>query len=171
MKSLLSKIGTGIFIGFWFFLGLKGCVNTVYNSKDIAVYEDVNENGESNKVYFVPKNKIIVKKQYQEQYEYAVFHARGTDATHYFGPFYNKGENLLGIRIFSDANEVWKLEMEIKDKKGNLLETTFDDIGDSYRNTLVIKDNSIEFGDYEYEKVEPTQEDFELINQIKADLK
>ena len=171
MKSLLSKIGTGIFIAFWLFLGLKGCVNTVYSSKDIAVYEDVNKNGESNKVYFIPSNKIIVKKQYQEQYEYAVFYVRGTDATHYFGPFYNKGENLLGIRTFPDANEVWKLEMKITDKKGNLLETNFDDIGDSYRNILVIKDNSIEFGDYEYEKLIPTEEDLEFINKVKSESK
>jgi hypothetical protein len=171
MKSLLSKIGTGIFIAFWLFLGLKGCVNTVYSSKEIAVYEDLNENGESNKVYFIPSNKIIVKKKYQEQYEYAVFYVRGTDATHYFGPFYNKGENLLGIRTFADANEVWKLEMEITDKKGNLSETTFDDIGDRHRNTLVIKDNSIEFGNYEYEKLIPTEEDLELINKVKSESK
>ncbi|MDL5514821.1 hypothetical protein QSE00_23630 [Arenibacter sp. M-2] len=168
MKSLLSNIGTGIFIAFWLFLGLKGCVNTVYSSKGIAVYENLDANGESNKVYFIPSNKIIVKKQYQEQYEYAVFYVRGTDATHYFGPFYNKGENLLGIRTFPDANEVWKLEMEITDKKGNLIETTFDDIGDSHRNTLVIKDNSIEFGDYEYEKLIPTEEDLELINKVNS---
>ncbi|MCM4171604.1 hypothetical protein DHD32_08940 [Arenibacter sp. TNZ] len=171
MKQLFSKIGTGIFIVFWLFLGLKGCVNKVYSLKDIAVYEDVNENGESNKVYFIPSNKIIVKKQYQEQFEYAVFQVRGTDATHYFGPFYNKGENLLGIRTFFDANEVWKLEMEITDKKGNLLETTFDDIGDSHRNTLVIKDNSIEFGDYEYKKLWPSEEDLELITKVKTESK
>ncbi len=168
MKSFLSKAGTGIFIAFWLFLGLKGCFHTVYSSKDVAVYEDVNENGESNKVYFVPKNKMIFKKQYQEQYEYAVFRVRGTDATHYFGPFYNKGENLLGIRTFSDANEVWKLEMEISDKRGNLFETTFDEIGERFRNTLVIRDNSIEVGDYEYQKIVPTEEDLELIDKVKS---
>ena len=77
----------------------------------------------------------------------------------------------MGIRTFPDANEVWKLEMEITDKKGNLLETTFDDIGDSYRNTLVIKDNSIEFGDYEYEELIPTEEDLEFINKVKSESK
>src|SRR5680860_1003277 len=152
MKSFLSKLGTGIFIAFWLFVGLKGCVHTVYSPKNIEVYKDLNDTGELTKVYIVPGNKMIVKKQFLEEYEYAVFKVRGTDATHYFGPFYNKGESLLGIRTFSNANEVWNLEMEILDKEGNLIETTFNEIGDTYRNTLVIRDNSIEFGNYEYKK-------------------
>ena len=168
MKSFFSKLGTGIFIAFWLFLGLKGCAHTVYSPKNIEVYQDLSETGELTKVYIIPGNKMIVKKQFLEDYEYAVFKVRGSDATHYFGPFYNKGENLLGIRTFSDANEVWKLEMEIVEKDGNLMETTFDDIGDTYRNTLVMRDNSIELGNYEYEKIIPSQEDLELVNRVKA---
>ncbi|NKI28493.1 hypothetical protein HCG49_18240 [Arenibacter sp. 6A1] len=167
MKSILNKIGTGIIIAFWLFIGLKGCVQTVYSSKDIAVYENIIENGESTKVYIVPKNQMVIKKQYQNQYEYAVFYVRGSDATHYFGPFYNKGENLLHIRAYTDANKVWKLEMEITDKKGNLSQSTFDDIGVTFRNTLIMRENSIEFGDYEYNKLEPTEEDIVFIKQIQ----
>ena len=41
MKSILSKIGTGIFIFLFLFIGLKGCFVSVYSQDELSIYQDV----------------------------------------------------------------------------------------------------------------------------------
>ena len=118
-----------------------------------------------------PSNHLIFKKQYAGQYEYAIFFVRGEDATHYFGPLYNSGDNLLGLRIYSDATDVWKIEMELVAKDGNLSESTFDEIGESFRDIIIFRDNSIELGDYVYDQIEVIQADKDFVDSITKDLK
>tara|TARA_R110001606_G_C15361513_1_gene648594 strand:+ start:821 stop:1360 length:540 start_codon:yes stop_codon:yes gene_type:complete len=179
MKSILNKFGTVLFIVFFLFIGIKGCVHTIYSATEVAIYENIDSNKESTKIYIIPSNLMIIKKQYNSQYEYAVFNLKGTNATHYFGALYNKGENLLGVRIFTNANEVWKLEMKIKNKKGNLNESVFHEIGTTYRNTLIVRDNSIsllndystKLGGFEYKKIKLSNVDIEFLNQVKEKVK
>lgn len=87
---------------------------------------------------------------------------RGENATHYFGPVYNSGESPFGLRIYSDAIDVWKVEMKLLDKDGNLAESTFNEIGESFRDTMIFRDNSIELGDYTHDRIETTQADKDL---------
>lgn len=171
MKSIGSKIGTVLVIGIFLFFGLKGCIKTSYGVGELKVYQQVSETGESNTAYFAPSNYLIFKKQYSDQYEYAVFLVRGENATHYFGPVYNSGESLLGLRIYSDATDVWKVEMELVDKDGNLTESTFNDIGESFRDIIIFRDNSVELGDYIYERIETTQADKDFVVSVTKYLK
>jgi hypothetical protein len=166
MKRIISRIGTGlVFALFIFFFGLKGCIKRVVHFDQTAVYQQIYSTGESNTVYVVPGNTLIVKKQFQDQFEYGVFKVRGDNATHYFGSLYNRGETLLGIRMYSGATDVWKVEMELVEKKSNLDESTFEDIGKKFRNLIVFRDNSVQIGEDIYEKINttPTDEDF-IIN-------
>ena len=166
MKSVLSKIGSGAFIFLILFIGLKGCFVTVYCQDELLVFQDLSETGELNTVYVAPSNYLIFKKQYDEQYEYGVFKVRATNATHYFGPIYSTGQSILGLRIYSGANKVWKAEMELVDKQGNLNESTFEDFGEKFSQLIIFRDSSVELGNFEYQQLDPTSEDVDFANSV-----
>jgi len=163
MKAISSKIGTIIIIGIFLFIGLKSCIKTGMTLNKTEVYQQVNESGESNRVYIAPGNTIILKKQFEDQYEYGVYHVKGVNVTHYFGPLYHRGESLLGFRIYPNAKDVWDVEMELMDKGGNLTNSTFKEIGTSFRDLLIFRDNSVEIGNYTYNKTNKTSQDDQFI--------
>jgi hypothetical protein len=159
MNSKISKIGIAIIISIFLFIGLKGFFVSVYNQEKLQIYQNKTETGEINTIYVVPNNYLIVKKQYEEQYEYGIFYIRGSNATHYIGPIYSTGKSLLGLRIYPSSNEVWKAEMELIGKSGNLQVSTFEDIGEKFNQLMIFRDNSIELGNLEYESIDITSLD------------
>ncbi|MGW8122231.1 hypothetical protein ACV07N_06180 [Roseivirga echinicomitans] len=129
MKNLTKKIGGIIFISLFLFIGLKGCVKSVVNFDDYAVYERVDDIGQINRAFIIPgKDEIIYSKNNDGTFELGLFKIRGENATHYFGPVYNVGTFPFGLRIYNSANQVWIAQMELMDKIGNVSQTTFDNI-------------------------------------------
>ena len=114
---------------------------------------------------------MIFKKQYKEQFEYGVFKIRATNATHYVGPIYSTGQSILGLRIYSGANEVWKAKMELIDKQGNLKESTFEEVGEKFSQLMVFRDASVELGDFEYDQRAPTSQDENFVNSVLNELR
>jgi len=171
MKLTFKKIGIGLIIALGLFLALKGTIITVIHFDNKVVCQQINPNGESNTIYIVPPNTVILKKQFNDQYEYGVFKARGVNATHYFGPIYSKGESFLGWRIYSGATDVWKVEMELADKKGNLAESTFGEIGETFRDMIIFRDKSVEIGKYTYDQINLSKEDEDLIEKATKGIK
>ena len=159
MNSLISKIVIAIIISIFLFIGLKGFFFSVYNQEKLQIYQYKSEIGELNTIYIVPTNYMIVKKQFEEQYEYGIFYIRGSNATHYIGPIYSTGKSLLGLRIYPGSNEVWKAEMELIEKSGNLQVSTFEDIGEKFNQLMIFRDNSIELGNIEYKSINVTSID------------
>jgi hypothetical protein len=166
MASILKKISLGILIALFIYVGLQTFIKTMVHFDNSAKYELIEPSGQINTVYIVPINLMIIKKQVKEKYEYGIFKITGENAVHYFGSIYNSGETLLGLRIYSNAIDVWKSKMELINKKGNLEYTTFHEIGETYKEMIIFKDNSVEIGKYKYNKVNLSQEDEQFINEV-----
>lgn len=171
MKKITSKIGTGVIVFLFLFIGLKGFFLTVYSQDELQVYQDFSRTGEINTVYIVPSNYLIFKKQYNDQYEYGIFYIKASNATHYFGPLYSTGSSLLGLKIYSGANSVWKAEMELIGKSGNLEESTFENINEKFDQLIIFRDNSIELGSNEYQRIKLTDRDKNFATSIIEPLK
>lgn len=144
---------------------------TVYSQVELQKYQVKKDAGEFNTVYVVPSNYLIFKKQYDEIYEYGVFYIKGSNATHYVGPIYSTGKSLFGLKIYPGANKVWKAEMELIEKSGNLQETTFEDIGEKFNQLIIFRDNSIELGDFEYERMNITNQDDIFVKSVVDKIK
>lgn len=171
MKKITSKIGTGAIVFLILLIGLKGYFITVYSQNELQVYQDFSRTGEINTVYIVPSNYLIFKKQYDDQTEYGIFYIKASNATHYVGPFYSTGNSLLGLRIYSGAKAVWKAEMELIAKSGNLQESTFEYIGDTFHQLIIFRENSIELGSKEYQRIKLTDRDEKFANSVIEPLK
>jgi hypothetical protein len=171
LKAILNKIGTGIIIAIFLFIIIKECILTLVHFNEISIYEQIDSKGQSSKVYVVPRDKIILKKQYGDLYEYGVFKVSGEAAIHYFGSLYNSGVSPFGVRIYSNATEVWKVKMELLAKNGNLDKSSFDEIGNSYKDLIIFRDNSVKIGELDFDKTNKTIEDEVFIKSVIKTLK
>lgn len=151
MKLLSNRTNNSIIFFLLFITSFISCTNSSDESKKIMVYEDINEYDESRKAYFF-QDIVIIKKQRKEEYEYAVFNLDKKDIT--------------GVNDYPNANQVYEIQMELLDKKSNLIKSTFGNIGERYKNILVFKNHSIEFGNLPYEKIVPSEKDLNFAKQI-----
>jgi len=166
MKDTLIKIGY-IFLGcIIVFIGFKGCLKTVMRFDTYAVYENRDSNNQINRVFIIPTNEIVFSKNFEGNFELVLFHARGENITHYFGSFYNVGTFPFGIRSYPDAKEAWDVELELKDKFGNVSESTFDEIGEDYRVKLILFPNSITIDNDNYNKIDFSTEEVKKLRKI-----
>ena len=154
MKELLKKIGLVAFILIVGVISLKSCIVTVLKLDDNKVYEKVNSTGQIDRVFIISSNDIVFSKNLDGTFELAYFRLRGEEATHYFGPIYNVGTFPFGLRVFQSANNVFMAELELLDKMGSVSETTFDEIGEKYKSTIVIYEDSIQLNDAIYTKID-----------------
>ena len=87
-------------------ISFRGCIQSNYNVEELKVYSLSEQLPETTKLYIVPSGYAIITKEYEEKYEYGVFSISGLSAGHYIGPLYNIGDNLLGIRVYLNADKV-----------------------------------------------------------------
>jgi hypothetical protein len=141
-KAFQISLGT-IFGLIILFIVLKSAIKTVLQFDNYSSYSFIDERGQINTILIVPNNEIIFIKKYHEYYEMVLYYVTGTDAVHYFGPFYNVGETPLGIRVYPKAKEVWNADAELKDKEGNLSESTFPEIGKEYQMQIILYEKEL----------------------------
>lgn len=166
MKDKISKIGY-IVLGFIIiFVGFKGCLKTVMSFDTYTVYENRDSNNQINRVFIIPTNEIIFSKNLEGNFELALFHARGENITHYFGSIYNIGTFPFGIRSYPDAKEAWDVELELKDKYGNVTESTFDEIGEDFRVNLIFFPSSITIDNDNYTKIDFSIDEVKKLRKI-----
>ena len=166
MRKFFGKIISYIPLLLILFLGLKSCIKTSYTQEELEVYRNVMSTGEINTIFFTPSNHIVLQKGYDDLYDYAVFRARGENATHYFGSLDNLGDGLFSLRRYPEAEKVWNIELELIDKGGNLPESTFSEIGSRYRNSLIFQDESVILGSDYYEEIQVTEHEEMFIDLV-----
>lgn len=174
MQNILGKLFMTLFIGFWLFLGLKHLVTEGVHFDEDAKYQAKNiSTGNVNTVFITTDERIILRKQLGDLFEYGVFRIRGSEPTHYFGPVYNIGESLFGVRVYSDIIAIWNVEMKLIKKEGNLPQSTFDPVGEtyytSYNKLILIRENEIEIGDDKYMKMDLSEDDQIFLKAIKLE--
>jgi len=153
MKNL-KRVATYIFFGFVLFIVLKGCYGKVMTFEKASVYEMTDQNGQIDRVFLVPSNKVIFSKNYQGKYDIAGFTTKSANARHYIGPIYNTGNSLFSLNWLNGAKEVWKVEFKLKDKISTVNNSTFDEIGSGFSCNLIEYENSIELCGQEYLKID-----------------
>lgn len=164
--KFLKNIGMGLLIVIFLFFGLKGCLKTTVGFGKYEAYEKIDEEGQVDRLFFIPSNELILSKNYKNRYELALYHLRGSSATHYFGPLYFVGYTpFFGYRIYPGAENVWNAELELKDKIGNIPKTTFGKVGKKYSMVVIIYENSIKVDGDLYKKIIMLESDIKELRQ------
>ena len=128
------------------FISFKGCIRTVMVNNDYKFYVLEQKDSAEERVIFFPDNKILVLRLQNDLHEMGFFKFYSEGATHYFGPFYNTGTFFpFGLRIYSNAESVWKLKLDLRNKFGNVYGSTFPEIGSELQTTLILYDSSMKF--------------------------
>jgi hypothetical protein len=166
MKLFLRKFLSSVLILFFLFFGLKGCVKSVYRNNEIRVFQNTTKNGEIREIYLLPKNRLIISREYRYVFDVSLFEIKGANMTHYFGSLYNSGENLFSLKIYPDVLEAFKVEIKRIDNINNIEETGFikNDIDDVYY--LLFKETSIEFSGENFNEIRIDKERYDLINTL-----
>lgn len=163
MKTIFQNFWIGFVILLFAYFGIKPMFQELVHFDEVKAYQSISKTGEISKIYFIPDNTNILLKQYQDQYEYGVYVIRGSSATHYLGPLYSTGESLFSFRIYRGSTAVWKVEMELVSKQGNLAVSTFEDIGYIFQDLMIIRDGSMVIGSRSYNEISITPRDTEFI--------
>jgi hypothetical protein len=177
MKNVASKIGTGLFVVFIAFFGLKGCVITVWTSpSEPTTYALHGKDGRSLAAVFLPDNEtLILYMESQTPYtEVVLTKMRGSFGTHYFWRLWNvdgPGENgLFGYRIFPEGARPVTMETTVLKKftQGSSKPTLRAE-GDKTTAVLLFTKDAVRFQDMWLEK-EPTDRELvqRLLKQLKA---
>lgn len=157
-QSISNRISVAlvfIVIALLLFFNLKGCVVTPVNIDDYQAYESIDRRGQISRVYLLPNNnEIISTKEFDGRYELALFKMRGSHAIKYFGSLYNIGTFPFGLRIYSDAIKVWKVNMRLINKIGNISTSTYNEIGETHEVRFVFYENELEAGGHRFQIME-----------------
>lgn len=176
MKSVVSKIGSGLLVVAIAFFGLKGCVVTVWKSpSEPTTYALYGKDGRSLATIFLPGNEtIILYMESQTPHTEAVLtKMRGSFGTHYFWRLWNvdgPGANgLFGYRIYPEGARPVTIETTVLKKfTMGSGKPSLRDEGDMTTAVLLFTDDAVRFQDMWLEK-EPT--DPELVQALLRQLK
>ena len=162
MKSIFNKSITVIFIVIFLFFGLKGCVKSVYINNERKVFQNTTANGEIREIYLLPKNRLIISREFGEFFDVGLFEIKGSNMTHYFGSLYNSGESLFSLKIYPDILEAYKIEIRFINNINNVKESSFYKNDRKSIHYLLFRDKSIEFnGEYFKEmKIDKSRHDY-----------
>jgi hypothetical protein len=167
IKKHWRKIIIGfIVLAIFLFAGLKGFVKSTIHFDSYEAYQYIDNRGQVNRAFVLPeKTELVFSKNTHGTLELALFKIRGENATHYFGPLYNTGTFPFGLRTYSDAMGVWKAEMELIDRIGNVSQTTFDDVGKKYEVNIIFYRDHIEIGDESFQKIDFDPNNIKIVRQ------
>lgn len=164
MRNWISKTFGLVVIGFILFIGIKGCTGRAVAFKENRAFEHMREDGQVDRVIILaPKNELILIKKAGDIFEMALFKIRGVSATHYFGPVYNVGPSPFGIRLYSDASEVWDAQLELLEKRGTISQSTFGNVGEKHQVPIAVYDNKLQMGTLQFHNIWMDEEDIHLV--------
>ena len=166
MKSIFNKGITVIFIIIILFFGLKGCVKSVYVNNDMKVFQNTTESGEIREIYLLPKNKLIISREFGEFFDVGFFDIKGSNMTHYFGSLYNSGEGLFTFKIYPDILEAYKIETSFIDNINNVKESSFYKDDRKSIHYLLFRDKSIEFNGENFQEIKIDKSRYDYIDAI-----
>jgi hypothetical protein len=166
MKSIFNKSLTVLIIVIILFFGLKGCIGTVYSNNEIKAYQKTTENGEIREIYLLPKNRLIISREYGEFFDVGLFEIKGATMTHYFGSFYNSGEGIFSVKIYPDILEAFKVEIRLIDSIDNIEETSFVKNDNKSIHYLLFKEKSVEFSGEYFSEMQIDKERYDYINAL-----
>jgi len=133
------------------FVGLKGCIVTVWTSPGSPKQYQIAGDGRTLTWYSLPDNRVILRHENRrnDTDEVVLTKMRGTYGTHYVGPIWNVAQRelgewwILGLRWYPDSEPV---VMDIEVKKQNnqgASQEAFPDVGESNIKTILFGDDEV----------------------------
>ena len=161
---MTSRIGIGIVAALIIFMGMKGCVVTVWTSgPSLNSYALYGDDGRAFGLEFLPKNETIIWyiDPAEDSLEATLVRMRGAVGTHYFWRFWKiDGPGVMfGYRMYpADVRPVY-MEIEVLERymRGNG-NPTLPDKGDRTREVLLFGDDRVKFEGMWLRRSEPNRE-------------
>ena len=121
IKSIAGKLGTGLFVIAFLYIGLKGCVMTTWSSpKTPRIYSIVGNDNRVMTMVFMPKHKTMIwyLDPSEKHLEGVLTEMKGTYGTHYFWQFWHvDGPDIVfGYRIYPSDTEPVHMEITVLER-------------------------------------------------------
>lgn len=150
LKSSYSCYGYKVvFLFFIFSFFLFSCEKiTTFKIDDPIKFNKIAPDGEIQSVYFVPDNYLVIKKEYKDVTDHAIFELNSIKAPkNILFPIYKTGQWPFGRSVFWGAESVWLTTMVVMDTFNNSGESTFGKKGQKYNVVIVFEENAVKIGD------------------------
>ena len=153
-KTIISRVGIVLFVGFFLYMGLKSLVGTIWQPPpQTTTYAVRGADGRSLVFIFLPEHTTFIAYADSEngQVEQLATKMGGSYGTHYFWRVWNVegpgiGEGLFGYRIFPEGAEPVVMETTIFDKYvQGTGDPTLPQKGDRMHPVILFKDRAIRF--------------------------
>lgn len=151
MKDITSRIGIAIFAIAFLFVGLKGCIGTVWISpKTPEIYSIQGQDDRTMSMVFLPKNETIIWyfDPAKELGEGVLTKMRGSYGTHYFWRLWHiEGPGIMfGYRIFPTDTEPVNMEITVLEKfTGDRGNSSFPEKGERTYQLLLFGKDLVKF--------------------------
>ncbi len=166
----MKKIVTFLFIGIFIIIVLKSCILTGISIDDYIILENLDKEGQLDRVVLTPKDEMIYTKNFQNIFEVGIYEIKGQEATHYISGIYCIGTFPFGLRYYHNAEKVFDAELKLTKKQGE----SFPGIGDAYRAKIIIFKEEAKIGNHSYKRITINQDLREktesMINQLKTNI-
>lgn len=178
-KSILKKVGLGLFFLLLAFIFIKGSIGKVWSTPTATTtYAIYGREGTTLKLIMLPDNKAIfyTKNDQRNSEEYVLTDLSGVYGTHYFGNLWKLESSgllksgLFGYRWYTSGAEPVSMEIDYlaKHNTNNRTIQRFPATGRTTYSTLLFKDNLVNFESMWLNK-EKTNEKF--VSEILSNLK
>ena len=156
----MGKVGTGLFVIAFLFIGLKSCVMTTWSSpKTPAIYSIAGMDGRVMTMIFMPQHKTMIwySDPNERRIEGILAEMRGSYGTHYFWRLWHvDGPGIVfGYRLYPSDTKPVHMEIIVLERymegRGN---PTFPDKGDTTYQVLLFGKESVRFQDMWLKKEE-----------------
>lgn len=169
--SVIEKFMLGTMCALGLFIGLKGCVVTVWSSpSDIETYEINGGDGRSMRMVFMPGNETFISYSdpKMESVEVVRTKMKGVYGTHYVGPIWKMGGpvNLLGLRWYSTGEPV---DMEIEVVKKYRIgsgDSSFPKESETTKSTVLFADDAVQFSGMWLQLAENDEDNIQALQSL-----
>ena len=172
ISTILSSTFIGLFVILLFFIGLKGCVISVWTSPiepEVYFVDSVDERALS--IIFLPEHEALIwyNDPNKGVFESSLMEIRGTYGTHYWGRFWKiEGPGItFGYRIFPPNTTPVVMELKIIQKyREGVGESTSPSIGKTIYETILLSKDSLFFQDSWLYRINSEDVDLNFIQDL-----